>query len=241
MNTNFTMNAIACKQAKDIFDHMLMTDMPGQNWDCVLIDDMGNGRNLHRVTPGVETSCVCFKKAGEKNLIMRTSKDNPLKFGMLIYIGKQEKFYLLKDHPTPQIDCIAVVPTLCTHMIKFYVKLPDKVDENGMLVEEGVCADVTGNIPSVVTRKTASYVSGTNTPGILRDEELEVAVQFNETMEIRKDDLFDLDGKQYKVYDFHTDGTIEDGGILYLTCRRRQLMNLRAVWNRLYRPFSSSL
>lgn len=29
MNTNFTMNAIACKQAKDIFDHMLMTDMPG--------------------------------------------------------------------------------------------------------------------------------------------------------------------------------------------------------------------
>lgn len=101
--------------------------------------------------------------------------------------------------------------------------------------------DVTGNIPSVVTRKTASYVSGTNTPGILRDEELEVAVQFNETMEIRKDDLFDLDGKQYKVYDFHTDGTIEDGGILYLTCRRRQLMNLRAVWNRLYRPFSSSL
>lgn len=135
------MNAIACKQAKDIFDHMLMTDMPGQNWDCVLIDDMGNGRNLHRVTPGVETRCVCFKKAGEKNLIMRTSKDNPLKFGMLIYIGKQEKFYLLKDHPTPQIDCIAVVPTLCTHMIKFYVKLPDKVDENGMLVEEGVCAD----------------------------------------------------------------------------------------------------
>ena len=126
-------------------------------------------------------------------------------------------------------------------MIKFYVKLPDKVDENGMLVEEGVCADVTGNIPSVVTRKTASYVSGTNTPGILRDEELEVAVKFNETMEIRKDDLFDLDGKQYKVYDFHTDGTIEDGGILYLTCRRRQLMNLRAVWNRLYRPFSSSL
>lgn len=84
-------------------------------------------------------------------------------------------------------------------------------------------------------------MSGTNTPGILRDEELEVAVQFNETMEIRKDDLFDLDGKQYKVYDFHTDGTIEDGGILYLTCRRRQLMNLRAVWNRLYRPFSSSL
>ena len=101
MNTNFTMNAIACKQAKDIFDRMLMTDMPGQNWNCVLIDDMGNGRNLHRVTPGVETRCVCFKKAGEKNLIMRTSKDNPLKFGILIYIGKQEKFYLLKDHPTP--------------------------------------------------------------------------------------------------------------------------------------------
>lgn len=160
MNTNFTMNAIACKQAKDIFDHMLMTDMPGQNWDCVLIDDMGNGRNLHRVTPGVETRCVCFKKAGEKNLIMRTSKDNPLKFGMLIYIGKQEKFYLLKDHPTPQIDCIAVVPMLCTHMIKFYVKLPDKVNDDGMLVEEGVYADVTGNIPCVVTRKTTSYVTG---------------------------------------------------------------------------------
>ena len=91
------MNAIACKQAKDIFDRMLMTDMPGQNWNCVLIDDMGNGRNLHRVTPGIETRCVCFKNAGEKNLIMRTSKDYPLKFGMLIYIGKQEKFYLLKD------------------------------------------------------------------------------------------------------------------------------------------------
>ena len=28
------MNAIACKQAKDIFDRMLMTDMPGQNWNC---------------------------------------------------------------------------------------------------------------------------------------------------------------------------------------------------------------
>ena len=235
------MNAIACKQAKDIFDRMLMTDMPGQNWNCVLIDDMGNGRNLHRVTPGIETRCVCFKKAGEKNLIMRTSKDNPLKFGMLMYIGDQDKFYLLKDHPTPQIDCIAVVPTLCTHMIKFYVKLADKVNDDGMLVEEGVYADVTGNIPCIVTRKTASNVSGTNTPGILRDEELEVAVQFNETMEIRKDDLFDLDGKQYKVYDFHTDGTIEDDGILYLTCRRRQLMNLRAVWNRLFRPFSSSL
>lgn len=164
MNTNFTMNAIACKQAKDIFDHMLMTDMPGQNWDCVLIDDMGNGRNPHRVTPGIETRCVCFKKAGEKNLIMRTSKDNPLKFGMLIYIGKQEKFYLLKDHPTPQIDCIAVVPMLCTHMIKFYVKLPDKVNDDGMLVEEGVYADVTGNIPCVVTRKTTSYVTGTNAP-----------------------------------------------------------------------------
>ena len=170
MNTNFTMNAIACKQAKDIFDRMLMTDMPGQNWDCVLIDDMGNGRNLHRVTPGVETRCVCFKNAGEKNLIMRTSKDNPLKFGML--------------------------------------------------VEEGVYADVTGNIPSVVTRKTTSYVIGTNTPGILHDEELEVAVQLNETMEIHKKDLFDLDGKQYTVVDSHTDGTIEDGGILYLTCRR---------------------
>lgn len=39
-------------------------------------------------------------------------------------------------------------------------------------------------------------------------------------MEIHKKDLFDLDGKQYTVVDSHTDGTIEDGGILYLTCRR---------------------
>ena len=46
------------------------------------------------------------------------------------------------------------------------------------------------------------------------------SIQLNETLEIHKKDLFDLDGKQYTVYDFHTDGTIEDGGILYLTCRR---------------------
>ena len=68
MNTNFTMNAIACKQEKDIFDRMLMTDMPGQNWDCVLIDDMGNGRNLHRVTPGVETPLRLLQKCRREEL-----------------------------------------------------------------------------------------------------------------------------------------------------------------------------
>ena len=66
MNTNFTMNAIACKQAKDIFDRMLMTDMPGQNWNCVLIDDMGNGRNPHRVTPGIETPASASRKPERK-------------------------------------------------------------------------------------------------------------------------------------------------------------------------------
>lgn len=204
--------------AKQNFDKMLMGNISGQNWNCSLIEDISTRKNPARIHL-TETRCTCFKKAGEKNLIMRTSKNNPLKFGMLVYIKEQDKFYLLKEQPVEQIDCYAVVPTLCTHILDFYVNVPDTVDENGFLIENGYPALIAESIPCEVTRRN-SFVTGTGIPGIANEEELILALQLNETLDIRAHDWFKLDGKTYEVFDRYTEGNTESGGILYLTCKR---------------------
>ena len=55
------------------FDRMLSHDMPGQNWNCDLIHDVGNG--YPNTGHSISTRCICFSDDGrqDEEMIKRES------------------------------------------------------------------------------------------------------------------------------------------------------------------------
>ena len=55
------------------FERMLLSDIPGQNWDCDLIPDIGSG--FPNTGHSISTRCICFSDDGrqDEEMIKRES------------------------------------------------------------------------------------------------------------------------------------------------------------------------
>ena len=75
------MNYTCYSRMQADFDKMLLSDIPGQNYDCDLISDVGNG--FPNTGHSVATRCVCYSSTASKSPTLRTSLFDPLRQGHL--------------------------------------------------------------------------------------------------------------------------------------------------------------
>ena len=85
---------------KSDFERMLLSDMPGQNWNCDIIPDIGSG--FPETGHSINTRCICFSDDGRQDEpTIRTSHTDAIQRGDLIYIPDYDcgTFFMLEAVP----------------------------------------------------------------------------------------------------------------------------------------------
>lgn len=216
-------NRVIVQMVKD-FNEMISRDLNGQNWDCTIIPDVGNGKTgTAAADPGIETRCECYSKGGrEEKPQFRTMLDMPIHQGDMVYIPAQDRFYLLEQEPQKDVNCYSTLATPCNSRITITRHVEDITDAAGYLIEAGKDVDILFDIPCAVTHRPG-FTSTTNTPGTVIEDALIVSLQRNSYAEwVQRGQHVTLkgDSKAYTVTDIYMDGNPETGkGIIQLTCR----------------------
>ena len=214
-------NCILEQMEKD-FAEMVNHDLNGQNWDCTIIPDVGNGKGGTAIAgPGEQTRCECFSKGGrEEKPQFRTPLDTPINQGDVVFIPAQDMFYLLEHQPQKDVNCYSTKATPCNARITISRHYDDVTDPKGFLIEAGGTSDYIVNVPCV-SKPHPSLAYANGMPGAIIEDELTVILQRNAyTEQIQRGHTFTLDGKAYTIYDLHTDGNPQTcKGIIILHCR----------------------
>lgn len=196
-----------------------------ESCDCTILLSVGDGKSPETVC-GSSARCVCYAKGGTGKPIIRTSLDNPIERGMLIWIPEQGENYLLMDRPQKEPNCYATTGTRCNKDITFIEHIPAQTDDDGMLIREACTWDVVRDLPCVVTDSIA-YSYGQNMPGMVAESFVDIHTQLNGwTREIPLEAEFVMGGQTYRVLDRRFEGNAEEidpqrvKGILRLKCAR---------------------
>lgn len=213
------MNPVINQMQRD-FARMLEQEIPGQNWDCTLISCYGNGiDNIRR--HGEPARCVCYDKGGRSGKpTFRTSLNDPIKMGMLVWIREQNTHYLLTQRPQKDVNCYSTQATPCTHELTFTQETPREVDDDGHVLYPGGKEDVLRDLPCVVVHgQQITLAQGT--PGLVVDDTLTIKTQYNiNTAAIDVGAEAVIDHQTYKVMDMITDGAEGECGLLTLIMER---------------------
>lgn len=202
------------------FERMLTRDIPGQNWDCDIIADIGSGH------PGtghsISTRCVCYSKDGRQDQpTIRTSLTDPIQRGDMIYLPECDggMFFLLEAVPQMGPNCYSSKGTRCNALITIRETVPASTDQYGYTVTEAYDREALHNIPAVV-RHTQTVSSGTGAAGMFFADELTVTMQLNAfSSVVPVEAWFVLDGTRYIISDITTDGATH-GTITYTAQRQ---------------------
>lgn len=205
------------QQRRD-FDKMLMTDIPGQNYDCDIIPDFGNGNaNTGGSNPA---RCIIWAHDTHQDPIIRTSTDTPISRGYGVYIAALDRFFLVLDDPQRHTNCHTAHATRCNAQVTIMTEIPPQVDQYGFLIEAGAEKPILANIPAVIRRGGNFAAASTNTPGTYQDDTLQVILQYNRwSAQVAVKDFFELDNQRYTIVDIATDTTGSTTGTITLTAR----------------------
>lgn len=202
------------------FERMIASDIPGQNWECDLIADIGNGY------PGtghsVNTRCVCFSKDGrQEEPTIRTMLSDGIRRGDMVYITDYDggTFYLLEAVPQKQPNCYTAKGSRCNAFVTVKESIPPTTDEYGYTITEATEREIVRHIPAVI-RHSQTINSGTGAAGMFFADELTLTMQLNDfTAALPVEAYFDLDGTRYIITDRITDGATR-GTITYTAQRQ---------------------
>lgn len=203
------------------FDNMIKSDIPGQNWDCTLIDCHGNGID-NAIRHGEPARCVCYDKGGRSVLpTFRTSLNDPITMGMMVWIREQGMHYLLAKRPQKDVNCYSTQATPCNKDLTFIQNVPPTIDAEGYYItDSGGTREIVRDMPCVVNH--SQQISNVqNTPGMTVEDVLTVTMQLNRhTKGIDVGAETVVDRQAYKVRDVLTEGTDSPCGLLMLTLQR---------------------
>lgn len=218
---NIMQNKNIINQARLNFDKMLLSDVPGQNWDCDHIPDIGNG--FENTGHSVSTRCVCYTST-ERPMI-RTSLADEIKRGDYIYINEKGggTFYLLDDEPQKMPDCFKAFPSRCNAYITIRQTVAPEIDEAGFAVgdaDQPQDVTIVRRLPAV-THHSQEIANARNTAGLTIADTLQVTIQLNDyTKDIKPEQWFELDRNKYTIMDAVTDEAADGSGTITLYCKR---------------------
>lgn len=206
------------------FSEMLSHDLNGQNWDCTIIPDVGDGKEGTTLAdPGTETRCECYSKGGRGDKPQfRTMLSVPIHCGDMAYIPAQNMFYLLEQEPQKDVNCYSTLATPCNGRLTVTRKMEDTVTVDGYLLENGVIQEIISDIPCVV-RHSPAYTTANGTPGMVITDDVTVSLQRNsytEQIERGQEVRLKDDSKTYTITDIAINGNPQtEKGIIRLSCR----------------------
>lgn len=218
------MHGHVIEQMEKDFNEMLSRDLNGQNWDCVIIPDVGDGKEGTALAePGIETRCECYSKGGRSDKPQfRTMLSVPIHCGDMAYIPAQDMFYLLELEPQQEVNCHSTLATPCNGRITVKFKQDDTLTVDGYLLEKGGILEVIEDIPCVV-RRNPTYTTANGAPGMIVMDDMTVILQRNlyaEQIERGQEVRLKDDGKSYSITDIAINGNPQtEKGIIRLSCR----------------------
>ena len=202
------------------FERMLLSDIPGQNWDCDLIPDIGNG--FPETGHSINTRCICFSKDGKQEQpTIRTSHADAISRGDLVYIPDYDggTFFMIEATPQLEPNCYTSHGSRCNALISICETIPAQTDAYGFTIAEAAEHEILHNIPAIV-RHAQTINTGTGAAGMYVEDELTLTMQLNAySTAVRLEAWFELDGTRYSIIDRVTDGS-SHGTITYI-CKRK--------------------
>lgn len=219
---NIMQNKNIINQARLNFDKMLLSDIPGQNWDCDHIPDIGNG--FPDTGHSISTRCVCYSST--ERPMLRTSLADEIKRGDYIYINEKGggTFYLLDDDPQKMPDCFKAFPSRCNAYITVKQTVNPEIDEAGFAIgdtDQPHDVTIVRRLPAV-THHAQEIANARNTAGLTIADTLCVSLQLNDyTKAIKTEMWFELDHNKYTILDTVTDEAADGSGTITLYCKRQ--------------------
>lgn len=190
------------------FERMLLSDIIGQNWDCDLIPDIGNG--FPETGHSINTRCICFSDDGrQEQPTIRTSHADAISRGDLVYIPDYDggTFFMLEATPQLEPNCYTSHGSRCNALISICETIPAQTDAYGYTIAEAAEHEILRNLPAVV-RHAQTISSGTGAAGMSVEDELTATMQLNAySTAVPIESFFDLDGTRYIIINKTTDGT----------------------------------
>lgn len=202
------------------FDRMIQANIPGQNWDCDLIPDIGNG--YQNTGHSIATRCICFSSDGRRDApTIRTSRTDAMQRGDLVFIPDYDggTFFMLEAVPQLEPNCYSTKGTRCNALITIKETIPAQTDAYGYTVAEAAESTILHNLPAVV-RHAQTINAGTAAAGMFVEDELTLTMQLNSfSLAVPLEAFFELDGTRYSIIDRITDGTTH--GTITFKCKRQ--------------------
>lgn len=205
---------------KTDFDRMIQSDMQGQNWNCDIIPDVGNG--YPNTGHSISTRCICFLSDGrQEQPTIRTSHADAIRRGDVLFLPDYDggTFFMLETVPQKEPNCYTTHGTRCNALISICEAVPAQTDAYGYTIAEAAEKEILRNLPAVV-RHAQTISSGTGAAGVFVDDEIALTMQLNAYSEaVRLEAWFEIDGKRYIIIDIVRDGTTH--GTITYKCKRQ--------------------
>ena len=205
---------------KSDFERMIQSDMPGQNWDCDLIPDIGSG--FPNTGHSISTRCICFSEDGRQDEpTIRTSHADAIQRGDVLFLPDYDggTFYLLEAIPQKEPNCYTSKGSRCNALVTIRETIPAQTDDYGFTIAEEAEKEILRNLPAVV-RHAQTISSGTGAAGMYVDDELTLTMQLNAYSEaVRLEAWFELDSTRYIIVDIVRDGSTH--GTITYKCKRQ--------------------
>ena len=208
---------------KKDFEKMLDSEIPGQNWDCDIIPDIGNG--FPGTGHSVSTRCICWGKDGrQEQPTIRTRISDSFQRGDMVYIPAYDggTFFLIDNQPQLEPNCRSTKATRCNAFVTIKETIPPAVDKNGYEItpDSGETERViVRNIPAVA-KHIETVNGGSSVPGLTVSDTLTLTVQLNEhTAAVAPKTFFIMDHTRYTIYDSISDG-FQHGTVTFLCTRQ---------------------
>ena len=202
------------------FERMLLSDIPGQNWPCDLIPDVGSG--FPETGHSISTRCICFSDDGRQDEpTIRTSHADVIRRGDVLFLPNYDSgtFFMLEATPQKKPNCYTTKGTRCNAQITIKETVPAQTDAYGYTIAEAAEREILRHIPAIV-RHAQTINSGKAAAGLFVDDELTVTMQLNTfSSAVPLEAWFDLDGTRYIIIDIVRDGTTH--GTATYKCKRK--------------------
>ena len=195
---------------------MIQSDIPGQNWTCDLIPDIGSG--FPETGHSISTRCICFSDDGRQDEpTIRTSRTDVLQRGDVLFLPDYDggAFFMLEATPQLEPNCYTSKGSRCNALISIRETIPAQTDDFGYTIAEASEHEILRNLPAVV-RHAQTINAGTGAAGMFVEDELTLTMQLNAYSEaVRLEAWFELDSTRYIIIDIIRDGT-SHGTITYI-------------------------
>lgn len=189
--------------------------------------DHADNWTLYPTVRGLTTVINWKSNVGNADMThtFRTKLSSDIQRGDLVYDAEQDLVGMVNWNIDMMVDCKKTQIAACNSWIVVYRHTPEVVDKRGFLVTDAFENIIVNRMPCVYVEMYGKieYEKGTNSPGIIPEQAVEVKVQANpETINIQTGDYFSLHNIPHKVLIVNKSQTDASGehGVIAMICER---------------------